>query len=225
MLKKHSNQLLTIIQKSGLDPTLFDATTTTIDRKKYFLIQLRNTPIRFAVRSDDSDFNSFYCCSSAFKPSFPLGSLQSSYNPEHLYDRFQGWLNDVVWAHFDELASPDFWQILESTRSDVLRETEAPDYSASFSEEEKIQLRLSINEFRLLIMNNFKPNADQLAAITARLEYLSRAMDKHNKFDWRGIAIHTVMIIIITLALNPDQSQQLFRLFKQVFSSIMYLLP
>ena len=224
-LKESSNALLNIIQKSGLDPTLFEGKTATIETKTYFIIKLRNTSIRFAVRSTGGDFNSFICRTSVLTPPFPLGKPHPVPSPQHLYDKFDEWLNSVAKVYLDDLNSPDLWQMLESTRSDVMRETEAPDYSESFSEEDKVQLRLSINEFRLLVVNNFNPNKEELAAINDRLEYLSAAMDKHNKFDWKGIAIHTVITIIVTLALNPEQSQQLFQLFKQVFSNIIYLLP
>jgi len=227
ILKKYSNTLLTIVQKSGLEPTLFEAKNVTIDRRRYFVIQARihNSLLRFAVCSSDDRFDSFIIRHSTFRPKFLLGPLDVASSPQRLYEKFEDWLNSVVKSYLDELSSPNFWQMLEDTRSDVMRETAAPDYSEVFSEEEKIQLRFSINEFRLLVVNNFNPNKEELAAINDRLEYLSDAIDKRNKFDWKGIAIHTVITIIVTLALNPDQSQQLFQLFKQVFSNIIYLLP
>ena len=225
MLKKYSNALLGIVQESDLDPALFAVKNATTKQMTYFVIQLRDSQIRFVVRSSIGNFDSFYYRTSSFLPTFPLTQEAAAPSPQHLYDKFQEWLNSVVKPYLDDRVTPDFWQMLEGTRSHLMRETEAPDYSESFSEEEKIQLRLSINEFRLLILNNFNPTTEELAAINDRLEYLSDAMDKHNKFDWKGIAIHTVITIIVTLALNPDQSQQLFQFFKQVFSNIIYLLP
>jgi hypothetical protein len=76
-----------------------------------------------------------------------------------------------------------------------------------------------------LIVNNFNPNKEELELINARLKYLSDAVDKHNKFDWKGIAINTVIAIIIALSLSPEQGNQLFHLFRQVFSNLIYLLP
>ena len=75
-----------------------------------------------------------------------------------------------------------------------------------------------------MIVQNFDPNKEELESINARLEYLSDAMDKHNRFDWKGIAINTVIAITVALSLNPEQASQLFQLFRQVFSNLIYLL-
>ncbi|MFH1639569.1 MAG: hypothetical protein ABIB93_04575 [Chloroflexota bacterium] len=93
-----------------------------------------------------------------------------------------------------------------------------------FSDEEKRQIRLCLNDFRLLIMQNFRPHKEALESIDARLKYLSDAMDKHNKFDWKGIAINTVIAIAVALSLNHEQGIRLFQLFGKVFSNILYLL-
>jgi hypothetical protein len=224
ILKKHKNTLLTIIQESGLDPTRFSAEDGTIDREKFLIIQLRNSPLRFAVRPSDTFDTFLYRCSN-FLPGLPLGNRLYSHNPQNLYVTFKEWLNSVVTPYLDEASTPDFWRLMKDTYSDTIREQQTPDYFEPFSEEEKNQLRLSIGEFRLSIVNNFNPHKEELDAINNRLKHLSDALDKHNKFDWKGIAIHTVISIAITLALNPEQTNHLFQLFKSVFSHIIYLLP
>jgi len=225
ILKKHKNTLRAIIQEFGLDPTLFSAQDGTIDKEKWFIIQLRNTLIRFAVRPYSTYFDWFEYRFSYYLQNFPLGSSSGAHNIQQLSDSFKAWLNDVVKPYLDEVIAPDLWQILENNRSEATREAETPDYSESFSEEEKIQLRLSINEFQLLIVKEFNPPKKELKAINNRLKHLSDAMDKHNKFDWKGIAISTVISIAVTLALNPEGTHQLIQLFKSVFSHIIYLLP
>lgn len=224
ILAKHKNALLTLIQESDFDPKLFASEYGTIADKEFFIIELRNSPMRFALRAL-GDFDRFKLYHSTFSPGFPLTGPYGNYDIEGVYIKFKEWLDTVVKPYLDELNTPDLWQTIVYTNSEAKCELGTPDSLEPFSEEEKIQLRLSINEFRLLLVKNFNPNKDELAAISDRLEYLSDAMDKHNKFDWKGIAIHTVITIIVTLALNPEQSQQLFQLFKQVFSNIIYLLP
>jgi hypothetical protein len=68
-----------------------------------------------------------------------------------------------------------------------------------------------------LIKQDFNPNQEQFKVINDRLEYLTNALDKHNKFDWKGIAIQTVISIGIALSLSPEKGQQLLMLFKHVF--------
>lgn len=224
ILTKHKNQLLAIIQESGLDPALFASTTRTINKHKFFSIQLRDSRLHFAVRPADS-FKTFEWYSSEFSPDFPLVGPYRNYTLSNLLTRFELWLNNDVKPYLDEAITPDLWQILQNTRSEATRQAEAPDYLESFSKEEKIQLRLSINEFRLLIVKQFNPPDKELQAIDDRLKHLSDAVAKHNKFDWRGIAVSTVISIATTLALSPEAQHQLIELFKSVFSHIIYLLP
>ena len=217
--------LLDALQASDLDATLFSAQNKTIGKEQWFVIQLRNSNICFAVRPYGTYFDRFEITRSFYAQTFPLSLPDRGADPQTLFGSFKSWLNEVVKPYLDELVAPDLWQILENNRSEATLEAETPDYSQSFSEEEKNQLRLCINEFQLLIVREFNPPKEELEAISNRLKHLSDAMDKHNRFDWRGIAIGTVISISVTLALNPDATRQLIHLFKSVFSHILYLLP
>jgi hypothetical protein len=225
MLKKYSNELLTIVQKSDFDPTLFEAKNSIIEGFSYFVIQTCNSSIRFAARSSAESFNTFYYLTSIFTPKFPLGKLQYAPSPEHLYDKFKEWLNFVVKPHLDDLSTPDLWQTIVYTHSEAKRELGTQDDFEPFSKEEKLQLKHSIDELRLLIETNFELQKKELAATNKLLDHLSDAVDKQNKLDWRGIAISVAFNIAANLALNPEQVRQLFNLFQVAFSKIIYLLP
>jgi hypothetical protein len=224
ILRKDKNRLLTIIQESGIAPSLFESQNKSIDKEEYFVISLRDSPVSFAISPCHGDFNSFFCRRSQFMANFPLDGRQYVSNTIHLTTLFNTWLTSVVKPYLENISTPDFWQILEETRSYTKSELGMPKDFEQFSSEEKIPIRLSLNEFKLLIVKNFNPNKEELAIIDARLKYLSDALDKHNKFDWKGIAISTVISITIALSLSPEQGNQLFNLFKQVFSNVLYLL-
>jgi len=225
LLKKNKNELLKIIQESGLDPNLFIAEDKVVGGIKHFTITLRDSSIFFAVQPYASSFEDFRYSHSLFSPNFPTSGSYFAPDLGHLADEFKKWLDNVVKAYLDEISAPDLWQMLEETRSRTKDELGTPKEFEPFSDEEKIRVRLSIDDFKLLIVKNFNPNKGELKSIDTRLKYLSDAVDKHNKFDWKGIAISTVMSIIIALSLNPEQGNQLFQLFKQVFSNVLYLLP
>jgi len=229
ILKKYKNQLLTVIQESGLDPNLFTAEDGDIENIdinfEFFIIGLRDSTIRFAVRPWHGSFVEFGYCYSYFREGFPISETLYASNIELLTTKFKMWLNSIVTPYLDDVGTPDFWQMLEETRSHTKYEAGTTEDFDSFSDEEKIRIRLSLNEFRLLIVKNFNPNQEELKAVDARLNYLSDAIDKHNKFDWKGIAINTVIAITISLSLGPEQGRQLFDLFKQIFSNVLYLLP
>ncbi len=178
----------------------------------------------FAIRPHTPAFDEFWYRHSLFRQNFPIATDEYSSTWDYITQIFGAWLNGVVKPHLDEISTPDLWHILQETRSYTKHELGTPKDFESFSAEENTQIRLSINDFRLLIVENFNPNNEELKAIDTRLKYLSDALDKHNKFDWKGIAINTVIAIIIALSLNQEQGNQLFQLFKQVFSNFLYLL-
>ena len=224
ILKKHKNTLLDTIRESGFDPRLFSPEDGVISKEKFFIIRLRESTLRFAVRPfAEFDMFQYYC--STFTPGFPLTGPYGYYDTKSLHIKFTEWLNSVVRPYLDESITPDLWQTLEDTYSEAKRKLGTPDDFKQFSEEEKLQLKRSIDGLRLSIENNFNLQEKELAATNKLLQHLSDAIDKHSKFDWRGIAINVAVTIAIHLALNPEQSRQLFQLFRDAFSNITYLLP
>ena len=225
ILRKYKNQLLTIIQELGFDPNLFIAQDKAIDKSKHFTISLRDTRICFAVQPCYGSFERFFFRYSEFSDGFPLCGNQLADDWNYLAKSFKSWLTAIVKPYLDDINTPDLWQVLQETLSHTKYESGTPADFESFSDEDKIRIRLSLSDFRLLIVNNFNPNKEELESIDSHIKYLSNAMDKHNKFDWKGIAINTVIAITTALSLNPEQGNQLFQLFKQVFSRILYFLP
>lgn len=224
ILKEHRNKLLTIIQESDFDPRLFASEYTTIAKKEFFIIQLRNSSIRFALQTC-ADFDTFEFYRSTFTPDFPFTGPYAYYDIEGVCLKFKEWLNTVVRPYLDELNAPDLWQALQDTLSEPISQIESPLDLEPFSEKEKIQLKLSIDKLRLSIQNSFNLQKKELATVNKLLQHLSDAVDKHNRFDWRGIAINVAVTIALHLALNQEQTKQLFQLFKDVLSNIIHLLP
>lgn len=224
ILTKYKNNLLKTIKESSLDPNLFITEEKELCNNNYFAICLRNSTILFAVCPWGDSFETFQCCYSQFRYGFPISLVQYAGGWDDLAVRFGEWLDTVVKPYLDDISTPNLWQILEKDHSRTKSELGIPEDFEPFSDEEKIQIRLSIKDFRLLIVNKFNPSKEELESIDARLKYLSDAIDKHNKFDWKGIAISTAISITVALSMNPEQANQLFQLFKEVFSKVLYLL-
>lgn len=192
--------------------------------KECFVIRLNDSPILFGIYQIGS-FNYFCYNNSLFVPNFPL---LKSFTEKPIVDLpivFSNWLNDVVKPYLEELNTPDLWKMFFETRTSTKMQLASIFDFQPFSEEEKIPIRFSLNEFRILVTRNFNPNQDELKIIKDRLDYLSYALDKHNKFDWKGIAINTAISIGIALSLSPKRGRILLQLFAQIFSNILHLLP
>jgi hypothetical protein len=98
------------------------------------------------------------------------------------------------------------------------------DDKSLFNDTEKIQLRLSINEFKMLINKTFCPDEYETKAIHDRLDYLAESLDRLNRIDWRSLALSTVLSISIALSLDTTKGQILIDLFKRLFSNVIRLI-
>ena len=179
-------------------------------------LQAFNDPLKTVFSNKPDEYLLYIKCGEA---------LGCAYTVEEMHLDFRKWLDGVVKPYQDELNTPDLWQMLEESSSHALPELETSGQFESFTDQEKDQIRSSINELRLSIEKNFSLQRKQLDTTNELLQYLCDAADKHNKFDWRGTAINVAVTIATHLALNPEQSRQLFELFQAAFSNIIHLLP
>lgn len=227
MLKKYRNSFFEIIQQQGLEPSAFNAEDTDSCGDVLFRIELKDTPLRFVVQQAPGSYHNFRYGYTRFEPDFPLTKLRPAGTWEAIKfvrGGFTEWLTRHVRVYLDELAGPDLWQQVELQKPLVSGTALGEEDMASFTEEEKTQLRLSINEFRLVIVKTFQPSQDQLKVITDRLDYLSSALDRLNRIDWRGLAISTMLSISVALGLDTEKGRALFELFKQIFTKVVHLL-
>lgn len=74
------------------------------------------------------------------------------------------------------------------------------------------------------MVKNFEPEQAEMQIISDRLDYLSHAVDRLNRFDWQGIAVSTVLSIATTLTLDTDRGRVLWGLFQQAMSSVVHLI-
>jgi len=120
--------------------------------------------------------------------------------------------------------APDLWGTIKSETSFTSGEKISEEDLTYFSDDEKTRIRMSINEFRLLLLKKFEPTKDELKVIDDRLDYLLKAVDRLNKIDWKSIAIATILNISVALTLDPEKTNQLVELFRQAFSNFLQLM-
>ena len=123
-----------------------------------------------------------------------------------------------------EVGAPDLWGQWEF-------QTPVRDSGAAFeddmkplSADEKRQIQEGLANLRTLIAEEFRPIEERLGEIEKRLQYLSDATERLNRFDWRGAAFNTALTIGACLSLDTEGGSRLFGLFKQALSAIPHLL-
>lgn len=227
MLKCDKNGFIELIKENGHDPLSFKRyEKDDVEGFPAFIIQLKNSPLFFMVRTNNSSFHEHDARYIEFAPGFP----KSDYFPGHdwtsmteVYGWFENWLEFHVNSYIREIDALDLWEQLEGSvlfDSDPIRSRNTD----SFSKPEKERIIGALDRFVGLIDAEFDPSDHQREIIEDRLNYLKDGMDRLNKVDWQAIAVSTVISISIALSLDTDNGKKLFDLFKQAFSVALDLL-
>jgi hypothetical protein len=221
MLKKYKNELYNRIQNKHIPLTdfLYDDTDGEANIHTFSLVHIP-TNFRYIATDNPNDWNHFDIMYTLFAPEFPI-KKELNVDNFALISRFINWLEGICDCQ-NEILTPDLWTNITDSQN-IINETdkESLEYFTSVEQE---SVRLAIRDFKQLIEKKFEMDSVQHAIVSERLDYLAIAVDRLNKFDWKGTALNTIISISITLSLNTDNGRQLFELFKTVFGSIVRML-
>ncbi len=224
MLNKYKNGFIELLPSHGYVPDDFNVRD--LDDGAIFRLELAGTPFLFETKQGEDSYHSFQFRHTKFAPGLPLSAwlpVDGTVNIRGIYSSFEHWLKVHLKYYFKEREIPDLWQQLQNNETLVTGKEIVDNDFLSFTVDEKTQLRLSIEEFKILIVKQFDPSEDEKHIIENRLTYLSESLDRLNKFDWKAVAINTVISISIALTLDPEKGKILFTFFKQVFSGLLKL--
>jgi hypothetical protein len=97
-----------------------------------------------------------------------------------------------------------------------------------FTSNEKEQIREVLEEFKKSVIELFsgeiEPIKDGIRNMEEKIDYLCNAVDRLNRFDWKGVARSTAIGIATNLTVDTEMGRQIFMLFQQAFQSIPKLL-
>ncbi len=239
MLKKYKNGFIEIIKKHGLDPAEFSILESKSEQggSKVLIvpdittIRLRNTGLKFDIFETATALHTFGVNYTRFDADWPSNWLRGPgshpsvrHSIDEIYRLYNRWLSAEVEPYIQETQQPDLWQQIEQQRQLITARSLTPYEVSPFTEEEKPQLRASIQQFRLLVCESFNTTQEQLKCIDERVDYLTQAVDRLNRFDWKGLALSIVVGISIDLCVDTDGGRRLFELFKQAFNGVLHLL-
>jgi hypothetical protein len=226
MKKKYRNELFQLINKAGFNQDDFSLTEDNIQGLPAVILQYKKTPFRFIIRNSRESFEDFDYKFVSFGPGYSMTDIQpqSSYaNFDTVYANVERWLNLDVKEYIEDESEPDLWT--EFKRGNKTINIDRIDFNdkGNFSYDEKRQISMAVNELKLLIHNGIQTNQEEQKLVNERLDYLIEASGRLNKFDWKSLAISTLISISIALSLDTQKGQMLFDLFKKVFSVIPLL--
>ena len=137
---------------------------------------------------------------------------------------FEYWLRDTVVRYVSEVYEPDPWGQLRQFQPLISDSTFTQEDFQSFTPQEKVEIRRSLQGFKRLVYENYDPDEEQQEFIEERLDYLSKAVDRLNRFDWRALAVSVVIGIGINLSVDTSTGAVLLRLLEQAFRSVRLFL-
>jgi hypothetical protein len=110
---------------------------------------------------------------------------------QQLRQVFEVWLSTQVCTAIDEELLPDLWAAAFEHLATTKHYPISP--LAKFTEEERQQVKLALSTFQLRRIETFSPDEEQLKVISGHVDYLVAAVDHLKKFDWKGVAISTLI--------------------------------
>lgn len=185
------------------------------------IIYFNNSPLYFIIRNSNDDFEAFDYQYTRYAPEFPLSDIYPQQNYisfREIIERFNKWLFQCVDAYIEDKEEPDLWQELNMGNKTLNINNIDFDNKTLFSSEEKRQIGLSLNELKLLMHKKISTSKDEQEIINNRLDYLIDASKRLNRFDWKSLALSSLVSISIALSLDTQKGHLVFELFKKVFS-------
>lgn len=232
MLKEYKNQVFELLRTSTLGIDSFEITQT--DTKT--AIQFKNSPFQFIITQNSSSFHSFDYTYVLFAPKIEFvgrysDEMASFLTEDEYWVPFQdvlnvmrAWIDDDIQAYIKEQNTVDLWK--EYQKGDKSFNINAIDFDdkKEFTLDERQQIKLGINELKMLIHKQLETTTEEQAIVNDRLDYLVEASSRLNKFDWKGTAIQTLIAITINLSFDTERGRQLFDLFRRVFAAVPKLI-
>jgi hypothetical protein len=227
MRKKYKNEIFNFLNSIKLGTENFDIEERIEDDIQETNIVYTGTQLEFKIRTSNASYELLDYRYVKFSPTYDITDF---YPPKGwtdfktVFESFKFWINNHVNEYVEELQIPDLWSAYKNGNKSFRFEEMDFEDQDKFRVEEKEQIEMSINELKLLIHKNLETSDEEQQLVNNRLDYLIEAMNRLNKFDWKSVAISTIMSISIALSLDTSKGQILFELFKKIFSIIPMLI-
>jgi hypothetical protein len=217
LLKRYKNELFDFLKTHPIGVEAFTLTQTAED---VVSLRYQDSKMVFEIKVFNNNLHFFQCRWTFLQNGFPL----SEYVPappgstiNGVLNRLATWLKNDLQFYIDEKDMVDLWE--QHRKGETILDIERIDFNdrSNFSFDERRQIQLALNELKLLIQNKFETSAEEQKLVAERLDYLKETSERVNRFDWKNLAINTIIAISITLSLDTKSGQELFNLFKQVF--------
>lgn len=215
ILNSHKNKILETTRTSGFPLDLLETTEEGLT----FSVSLKGSSLKFIITQNSEDYERLSYQYSKFEPGFPKYSA-GNYGIDLICREYKDWLSKHVAKHMEFESIPDLWAEVKAIQPMISSKSFTQEDFEMFTEREKFQIQESLKEFQRLIKEEISPMKESLDNIQEKLDYLSNAVNKLNRFDWKGVALSTVIGIATNLSVDTNSGKQVFDLFQQAFQAL-----
>ena len=189
LLKSQKNEVFLLIQEAGLSPFEFGLEECTEENEngvEFHSHRLVHKPSTYALTFGEG----FVTYSPGAKR---LTSWEARPNWSGMLEAVQRWLGYLK----REVEAPDLWAAL-AEEQELLGAEPAEAVNTPFNAEEQVQVKRAIEEIRVYITATHTLEAEPLAEINRKLDYLIDASTRLGRKDWKIICVG----ILVTLAIS-----------------------
>lgn len=227
------NKLYRLIQEAGFIPISFIWSEDISNYKNYASVpEIEHISSKFYFIIDnvgDNHVNSWVVRYSP-KPQDPkqiimdVGSISSGrILSENIEVEFTRWLRNIKLI-LEELEEPDLWEQLSKQQLPHGKTVPIEITNEPFTPNEIERIKSGLNQIRAYIEEHVQASEEQLKAVNEELDYLTDAVERINRKDWRNSCIGTIIIIIGILQLSQEQAKPIWDLIVNALR-VIQLLP
>jgi len=228
MKKVYKNELHRIIKEDfGLDTNRFTVKDLMHADRPLLNLSIIDSKLEFEFLNTNASWDDFKFRYSLFTPDYrwtdwhPDGNALANWQGTCL--TFKGWLSKHVKPFFEEIEGVDKWNSFQLERN-IFQLTQASiDDNIQFNFEESTVIMQAIENLRQLISDKYDLTEEQLAFVSHRLDYLSDATGRMNKFDWSNLMVSIVISIAINMAIDTDTGKEFYELVNAAFANVKLL--
>lgn len=219
MLKKLKNQ---IFEQIIIDGYLIQDFEHNVLPGNIDEFRVKESELWFAFHQQVESYESFLYSYTRFTPTVQISKSSVNCTFDKALSSFSNWLNRQVSQFVDERESVDLFERFSTNENFNFTEFDEEIHN-SFTKNEILFIKTKLLELNNHIQETYNTNTTQNARIEAALLYLSEAVEKSTKFDWRGTLISTFLSIITTLTLDTNSGAALWNYIMNLFSQIKLL--
>jgi len=215
MKKGYKNEIFLFLSTHQMGIDNYDF----IDKEDRFSVVFRpfGGLFRYDFISDSQSFDHFQSAATSYSPGYKSKFRASVALPfGQVFTDFVIWIESDINEYIKEKEQPDRWaEYKKLTNASVIKAEDFTDIS-DFLPGEKEQIKIALKELKLLIIERFAENKEQIENVNLRMTYLEQAIDRTNKTDWKGLFLNTIISITIALSLDTQRGKELIDLFVQL---------